>query len=222
MTFIVSTGQFLYADKLCSMTHRMEGQPDGRTSRSFVNDIRKIKVFANPAFVRGQEVVAMAATGVARFIPNVHEHLDRGDDFKDLINYEARTGLYQVFKDTSWLFVTKEGTTIVVSRNQKTSTIDIDTYEGVVTLGATQEYIKHINSLLSTTQSLTPLEQMVLSSRYSKLVSEEFDYFSLKTGQVTYDQKLSERQVTMMIAKINDRICIDDGAFNPSYCSVKA
>lgn len=208
MTLIVSNGQFLYADKLCSITGRAPGQPAGKQYKTYVNDVCKIKVFDKPALVYGRRCLAMSLSGNTAYQTAIHRHLDAGDEFEELVRYECVTGNLKMFKSgIEYVFLMEDGLTRLV--HTKDDSIKSILTSGIVTSGATHTYLNHIDVMCPKGQALTPLEMMVLSSRHSKSVSEEFDYYSAATGQLVMDQKLSDRQAVAVIERVNARLRID-------------
>lgn len=223
MTFIVSNGSTLLADKLVS--HRpgsVTGLPKGRTVKCFSNEATKIHRFAKPVLVYDRLIKAMAVAGDATTVEPVLSHLRKGYDLKELIHYETLVNVKPFFftNDNTMMFLTHDCETVTVKRVGK----HINTYTyatgEVVYTGAASERVDAVNCFLPKGVRLTPIEAHSVACRESKMVSEEFDYYTVPSDQLISNQKLSPRQIELMFEKLSKQLKLNPSQFNSHYSTV--
>lgn len=218
MTYLVYDGKALITDRLMQQTVGQDAigrQPvhkSGYVDLSrlgegvdiFFDDCRKM-IFPEKGTYKGQRILVFAASGSVNNLGEMANALAAGVDFDAYLAVEVNVSkeCRRIFNGrTSILLITEDGVGHAFTACDD-GRIDVNT-ELPLHLGAGSDPVNGVYQMV--VGPMTALECYVVASNHSDLVSRNFDYYIPATGAYVKDQRLTPRQATCILEKVQKRI----------------
>lgn len=229
MTYIVFDGTTVIADRIVSLQSgsgvfgRREIRKDGMVSMSksapahevYFNDTSKL-IFPPKATYKGEKIKLFALAGSAGPLASLSGALLHEVDLDDIMKVDVSImppeRRYFFNGKSNYFILTEDGKGHHAYRNEDSISCDNVRWahlgSGRPVVDSVRTFIPGI--LQDTAPDLTALEAFVLAAGQTETVSMNFDYYHIPTGEYKTNQQLSERQMEIIMNRIQSRIKLSE------------
>jgi len=227
MTYIVADRHFIIADRLVqtiegnNIVGRQQPNDDGSMDfhkrhpgkTTWHNDCLKLYTLPKGKY-NGEAIKLIALAGDARNELDMFGALTQGVDLSDYMKVEANIqpkSERRIFSGATTVLVhTEEGTHHILSADNG-DRIEHARFKNFAHMGSGVHAVNGIRFNIPKTQEkgatrLTALEAFVIAAAKTDTVSRNFDTYEIATGKLTYDRRLSERQMEFILKRVQSRI----------------